>query len=315
MDGKRNSLTRKEYISRINDVQDYIETNINNNLTLEELSSVSGFSKFHFHRIFKSIVNETLYNYINRIRLEKAVSFLLHNEDMSITEAAYKFGFSDSAVFARSFKKYFGMSASEYRFNYSNNCKEESKERKDPSLLPRYNESVSNIIWKGDNMPVKGKIDVQVIDDMHVIYLRHTGSYKDLGLVFEKFIHKLINWAAARDLMKNTELKLLAIYHDNPEITEDEKQRTSVCMVVPEDVEGDGEVGKMVIPSGKYAIGHFEIDASEYGDAWNYLYGQWLSNSGFEPTDGFAFEMYRNDPNTHPEKKHIVDIYLPVKPL
>ena len=109
--------------------------------------------------------------------------------------------------------------------------------------------------------------------------------------------------------------KILAVYHDNPEITDEGKLRTSVCVTVPTDTEVDGEVGKMTIPGGTYAVGHFEINDSEYEDAWNALYGTWLPASGYQPEDGVAFESYLNDPNEHPEKKCIVDIYLPVKPL
>ncbi|WP_081792060.1 GyrI-like domain-containing protein [Caldalkalibacillus mannanilyticus] len=48
---------------------------------------------------------------------------------------------------------------------------------------------------------------------------------------------------------------------------------------------------------------------------WKKVYGEWLPNSGLQPDDGYVFEMYMNNPNTHPTKKHILDIYLPVKSL
>ena len=62
----------KEYISRINKVIDYIEINITTELNLDALASTANFSKFHFHRIFKNLVGETLNKYINRVRIEKA---------------------------------------------------------------------------------------------------------------------------------------------------------------------------------------------------------------------------------------------------
>lgn len=307
---------KKEYLSRIHVVQDYIERNLENNFSLEELAIIAGFSKYHFHRIFKSIVNETLFQYINRIKIEKASSFLMHNPNMSITEISYKFGFTDSATFSRSFKKYYDISASEYRSNYSNNCKIDSKESKDLSITSRYNKSTPNIIWEDVNMKIKGNVEVLDIEDMDVIYVRHTGAYRELGNVFPSLMNKLLGWAMARDLIDmKGDMKLLAIYHDNPEITPEDQQRTSLCLGVSKDVEVSSEISKMIIPSGKYAIGHFELNADQFGEAWDYLYGEWLINSGFQPGDGLSFEMYRNDPNTHPEKKSLVDIYLPVKPL
>ena len=67
----------------------------------------------------------------------------------------------------------------------------------------------------------------------------------------------------------------------------------------------------MIIPGGKYAMAHFELLPDEYEDA----YGQWLPESGYQPADSPCFELYRNDPKTHPEGRHIVDICIPVKPL
>lgn len=91
---------------------------------------------------------------------------------------------------------------------------------------------------------------------------------------------------------------------------------TVKCLVTAEETEGEGDIGTLVIPAGRYAIGHFEVDEpSDHSRAWEFIYGEWLPNSGLQPGDGYIFEMYMNDPNTHPEKKHFIDIYLPVKPL
>ncbi len=47
-----NKQSRNEYVRCIHTVQDYIESNIDSSLSIEELANVAGFSKFHFHRIF-----------------------------------------------------------------------------------------------------------------------------------------------------------------------------------------------------------------------------------------------------------------------
>jgi AraC family transcriptional regulator len=158
-------------------------------------------------------------------------------------------------------------------------------------------------------------VDVLDMPDMVVAYVRHIGPYKGDSALFERLMNRIFKWAGARNLLNFPETKILAVYHDNPEITDESKLRTSVCVTVPEDTEVDGEVGKMTIPGGTYAVGHFEISDKEYEDAWNALYGIWLPKSGYQPEDGLAFESYLNDPGEHPENKCIVDIYMPVKPL
>jgi AraC family transcriptional regulator len=70
----------------------------------------------------------------------------------------------------------------------------------------------------------------------------------------------------------------------------------------------------MDLPGGRYAVGHFTLSSDEYEEAWNALYGAWLPESGYQPEDGPTFEMYLNDPDTHPERMSVVDICMPVKP-
>jgi len=61
--------TKDDYIQRVYTVILYIEQNYGEDLTLEELSRVASFSKYHFHRIFKFIIGENLSDYIRRVRL------------------------------------------------------------------------------------------------------------------------------------------------------------------------------------------------------------------------------------------------------
>jgi len=153
---------------------------------------------------------------------------------------------------------------------------------------------------------------------MTVAYLRHIGTYEELGIVFKPMIGRLMEWAQSKgELNENT--RLLAVYHDNPNITDEDKLKTSICVTVAEDTKTQGDIGKMEIAGGEYAIGHFEINdadaALEHGQAWDYMYGVWLPQSGYMPDDNPVFEVYVNNPETHPERKHIVDIYLPVKKI
>ena len=110
-----NKQSRNEYVRRIHKVQDYIESNIDSSLSIEELADIAGFSKYHFHRIFKGIVDEPLSRYVNRLKLERATHLLTYRTDMTITDIAYHFGFTDSAVFSRAFKSHYGISPSQYR--------------------------------------------------------------------------------------------------------------------------------------------------------------------------------------------------------
>jgi AraC family transcriptional regulator len=71
----------------------------------------------------------------------------------------------------------------------------------------------------------------------------------------------------------------------------------------------------MAIPGGRNGVARFEITADHFGDAWNAVYGGWLPESGYQPDERPCFETHLNDPEQHPEGKHIVEIHVPVKPL
>ena len=103
------------YTDRINRVLDYIDQNISEELSLDELSEVSCFSKYHFARIFASMQKETLFSYIARVRLQKAAGMVCGNRGMSISEIAASCGFSTSSSFAKSFRQKYGMSATRMR--------------------------------------------------------------------------------------------------------------------------------------------------------------------------------------------------------
>ncbi|MEK5247042.1 GyrI-like domain-containing protein [Bacillus sp. FSL R9-9530] len=293
------SQSRNEYLRRVYKVQDYIESHINDSLSIEDLANVAGFSKFHFHRIFKGMMDEPLSRYVNRLKLERATHLLTYRTDMTITDIAYYFGFTDSAVFSRTFKSYYGVSPSHYRNHNSKNCKDVSEDS-------QYNECKK----------VRGEVEIVAADKVNVAYIRHVGTYKDLAIDFPKMIEKLFHYAAGENYHVFEDTKVLTIYHDHHEFTEDYHLRTSLCItILDEVVEGNSDIGLMTIPSGKYAVGHFEIFQEEYKGAWDFLYGEWLPNSGYKPRDSYPFEVYRNDPRQHPENKHIVDIYVPIEPF
>jgi len=308
-----NSRSKKEYLQRIYKVQDYIEANVCDSLSLEELAAIAGFSKYHFHRIFKGIVNESLLQYVNRVKLEKAANFLIYRPHMTVTDIAYQFGFTDTAIFSRAFKNYYHVSPNCYKNNYRKNCKDLTKNAP-------YNEYTAKMTQRDNENKVQCTVTIETIDEMHCAYVRHLGTYEDLKIVFGSLMQNLFNYLNKRNLIAPRTTKVLTIYHDNPEITEDPHRRTSLCITIPSNVARvvenvDEDIGIMTIPSGMYAIGHFEIFQNEYSAAWDYLFAKWLPQSGFLPRGTSCFEVYLSEPDPNPQKKHLVDIYLPIGPL
>lgn len=221
------------------------------------------------------------------------------------------------------------MSASNWRSGgyegYSKNGQADSKEGKpvsnvgqDFDVYSYYTDSMKKQMWRVEMKPNKEmatNVEVKDVPEMHVAYIRHIGPYAGDEQLFGNLFNRLYSWAGPRELLHFPETKFVSIYHDNPEITDEAKLRTDVCITVPADTQVDGEISKAAIPAGKYAIAHFEIKVDQYSDAWNAVYGGWLPESGYQPDDRPCFEVCLNNPKEHPEGKHIVDIYVPIKPM
>ena len=319
---------QNEYRARINRVIDYIQHHLDAELTLEKLSREAAFSPFHFHRIFQFQVGETLNRFINRIRVEKAAMQLVYNPKNTVTEIALSCGFSSSSTFARAFHDWYGMSATEWR---RGGHKSHSKIRKSNSKTALLNSNQyevarismnystganNNLSWRLKMIDQKDiQVEVKEREPVTIAYVRHIGAYQSDGQLFEQLFNRLMQWAGPRNLLRFPETEMYSIYYDDPEITDDEKLRVDVCITVPEGTEASGEVGISTLPGGKYGVGHFEVTEQEYGQAWKVMFGDWLPQSGYQPDDRPSFEHYLNNPEEHPEKKHIVDIYIPIKPL
>jgi AraC family transcriptional regulator len=96
--------SRKEYMHRINRVVDYVDANLNEEHSLNTLSSIAHFSPFHFHRIFKALTGETIHTYVKRMRLQRAGSMLITDYDRPVSDIALCCGFNSPEVFCRAFR-------------------------------------------------------------------------------------------------------------------------------------------------------------------------------------------------------------------
>ena len=161
-------------------------------------------------------------------------------------------------------------------------------------------------------MELLEKVEVKNLPKMNLAYVRHIGPYKGNEKLFEGLWNRLFAWAGPRGLIGGPDFRSLVIYHDDPNITGEDKLRMSVCITVPPDTKTDGEVGKMELDAAKYVIARFNVDATQFQQAWEWLYGQWFPESGYQPDDKPCFEMYPEEPK---DGRFIVEICVPVKPL
>lgn len=98
----------------INQAIDYIHTHLHQTLSSEMLAMEMNMSVYHFHRLFKSYLQETISAYITRQRMERAVMYL-QTRDLSLQELSEKVGYDTPQSFSKAFKRYFGFSPIAFR--------------------------------------------------------------------------------------------------------------------------------------------------------------------------------------------------------
>ena len=298
------------YKNRINRVVDYIQTNLDTPLSIHQLSKVACFSEFHFNRIFKKAMGESVYKFIRRLRLEKSAELLLTKPATSITEIALICGFATSSSFAKSFKNHFNMSATEWRNNSINFFDKESK----PIQIEQGQISISkgSPVWTFNKEGSIRQVVIENISPFKVAYIRNVGPYQGDDTLFDKLYVQLSQWAVPRGYI-NDDTFTLNIYHDNPEITDNQKLRVMVAIPVEDTVYPSGSVGVTKISGGKYGVCRFFLKENEFMEAWDWMFSVWLNNSGYERDNREAFERCLGDNYINGERFFDVDICIPVK--
>ena len=103
-----------EQIDAVQRMQDYIESNIHNPITLHNLSKYAGYSPFHCARIFKELIGKPPFEYIRALRLSRA-ALKLRDEKGKVIDVALDFVFDSHEGFTRAFSKEFGITPLKYK--------------------------------------------------------------------------------------------------------------------------------------------------------------------------------------------------------
>lgn len=94
-----------------------MESKLQKPVGLNQIAFFTGYSDWHFHRVFKSIQGENLKQYTRRLRLEKA-AYELKITKFPVIEIALEAGFQSQEAFTKAFKRVLGLTPSEFRKRY-----------------------------------------------------------------------------------------------------------------------------------------------------------------------------------------------------
>lgn len=108
------SNKQHEYIEKFMEVCKYITNHCTENINIDDLAGLAGFSKFHFSRLFKQFSGVSCYEYLMQKRIAHAETLLIQ-PNITITEVAMRSGFQSLSTFNRIFKATKHCTPSEYK--------------------------------------------------------------------------------------------------------------------------------------------------------------------------------------------------------
>lgn len=112
---KRGNAYLTKGVRTVVSILEWIENHITEPITLSRISEFSGVSEKYLCRIFKEHTSRTVMEYVNESRIEHACAVMV---SLSVTDAAFSSGFNDLSYFSKTFKKYKGVTPSEYKHKY-----------------------------------------------------------------------------------------------------------------------------------------------------------------------------------------------------
>jgi AraC family transcriptional regulator len=292
--------TQQVYRERILNVLVFIQKNLDEELTLEEYARVAHFSPYHFHRIFRGMVGESLAEHMRRLRLERAAT-RLKRTNRTIIEIALEAGYETHEAFTRAFRALCGCSPSCYR--------------RDTSVIPalgpggiHYRE---NGLLDDLQLPDGGEtmeVRIERVNPMLVAFVRHVGPYDGVSAAWERLCLRL-----GKEGRLGPGTKFIGVCHDDPEVTPPERLRYDACITVGSDFVAQDDVGVQTIGGGEYAVATHVGPYHLLGQTYAQLLGQWLPRSGRELRSEPSLEFYLNAPESTDPQDLITDIYAPLE--
>jgi len=287
-----NESTARAYAEKFNKVFDYIEKHLDEDLSVERLSQVANFSKYHFHRQFSEYAGINVFRYIQLMRLRRASYRLVFSEHTRIIDIALEAGFENPESFSRAFKNMFGQTPSQFR----------SK----PEWQP-WNEQY-RIPPRKRNQTMQ--VNIVEFSGTKIAVLEHRGAPETVNDSVKVFI----DWRKQSGLSPVNSSRTFGLVYDNPDTTPPEDFRFDICGEVGASVPDNpqGVINKL-IPGGRCAVVRHHGSHNRIGECAYYLYRDWLPNSGEDLRDFPLFFHYLNLLPETPEHQLVTDVYLPLK--
>lgn len=281
------------YCQQINQVIKAIIRAPGEDWTTERLASLAGISAFHFHRVFRAVTGETMFAFLQRRRLLRAIE-LMDEDCFTLTDIALECGFDSGSSLSRAFRKYLGCTPSEYR------------RRHPPLLLPPAR------VRTQDKLPLP--VEIREAKRRPAIIVERRGMIENsferaaseaFGVLAQE-LKRINGWSFVRER--------IGICPDEASLVPDAEARYQAGFVYDGELPAmQEEVQRIEIPAGRWVVGLHQGSYETLWQLWNRLYRNWLPASGLQLRDAAPFEIYLNRPREVPPEKLKTQIWIPIE--
>ena len=105
----------------------------------------------------------------------------------------------------------------------------------------------------------------------------------------------------------------IGMYYNDPKITDPDKLRSDICLILPKPAIAKGEIGVKTLKGGRFAMFAYQGSYQYLSQVYDTVYGKLLPESGFTLRDAHCFEKYVNNPATTESDKLKTEIYIPIE--
>jgi AraC family transcriptional regulator len=298
------TITLQDYKQRVLRVLVHIQQQLDEPLSLETLAQMAHFSPYHFHRVFKGMLGESVQSHIRRLRLERSAG-QLKLTGWPVTQIALAARYEAPEAFTRAFRAMFGVSPSRFR-----------AARRPANSNPT---AASGVHYR-NGRPLRNfkaaplaantmKVTIQNLPALRVAFVHHVGTYSTCGAAWDT-----LGMFLGKEGLVGGDSLFIGICHDDPEVTPPDKIRYDACVTVGDRFAPQGEIGVQTIAGGEYAVATHFGSYETLGETYARLMGQWLPRSGRELRPAACFEIYLNDPNSTAPEDLLTDIHVPLEP-
>jgi AraC family transcriptional regulator len=280
---------------------DYIEENLDQQVTLLQLAEVACFSPFHYHRVFQTMVGDSVMNYVRKRRLTSAAVRLFYTDE-KVIDIAFDVGFQYQESFNRAFKNFYGVTPKQYR---------EAKRLTGP-LIGKACLFINHYIGGICMEPT-----LVTKPAFHIIGYELRTKNKDgqnnmdIPQFWQQYMQKNLGCSIPDPINKNQELGICTNF--DPETGE---FVYVIGMEVKEGTQAPEGMVYMSFPEQEYVVfttpkSDEQSFSSTIQSTWNNIFTNWFPQSGYEHAGTVEFELY--DERCYGSENKEMDIYIPVK--